>query len=99
MVRLEEEQTIDEPVPDVPRPALPPVVVGLAAYRQVAVSAPGNSATLEYKSKILINYFLHIENNTYNSMAIIALPIMSIYVFISQIFIICSCFCTHYTLL
>ena len=32
MVRLEEEQTIDEPVPDVPRPALPPVVVGLAAY-------------------------------------------------------------------
>lgn len=33
MVRLEKEQTIDEPVPDVSRPALVPVVVGLAAYR------------------------------------------------------------------
>ena len=41
-------------------------------------------------------YFLHIENNTYSSMTIIALPIMSIYVLMSQIFIICLCFCTHY---
>lgn len=32
MVRLEKEQAIDEPVPDEPRPALAPVVVGLAAY-------------------------------------------------------------------
>ena len=52
MVRLEEEQTIDEPVPDVPRSALAPVVVGLAAYRQVAVSAPGkeNIGQLAYGS-------------------------------------------------
>ena len=32
MVRLEEEQTINEAVPDVPRSALGPVVVSLAAY-------------------------------------------------------------------
>ena len=52
MVRLEKEQTIDEPVPDVPRSALAPVVVGLAAYRQVAVGAPGkeNIGQLAYGS-------------------------------------------------
>lgn len=32
MVRLEEEQTINEPVPDVSHSALGPVVVSLAAY-------------------------------------------------------------------
>ena len=32
MVRLEEEQAINKPVPDVPRPALGPVVVSLTAY-------------------------------------------------------------------
>ena len=32
MVRLEEEQTINEPVPDVPYPALGPVVVSLTTY-------------------------------------------------------------------
>ena len=32
MVHLEEEQAINEPVPDVPRSALVPVVVSLAAY-------------------------------------------------------------------
>ena len=32
MVRLEEEQAINEAVPDVPRSALGPVVVSLAAY-------------------------------------------------------------------
>ena len=52
MVRLEEEQTIDEPVPDVPCPALGPVVVSLATYRQIAVSAPGkeNIGQLAYGS-------------------------------------------------
>jgi hypothetical protein len=32
MISLEKEQTIDEPVPDVPRPSFVPVVVRLAAY-------------------------------------------------------------------
>ena len=62
-------------------------------------SPSGNSATLEYKSKIRINYFLHIENNKYSSIVIIAPPTMSIYVLVSQIFIICLCFCTHYKFL
>ena len=69
-----------------------------SAYKRFTkkYSPSGNSATLEYKSKIRIFYFLHIENNKYSSMTIIALPIMSIYVLMSQIFIICLCFCTHY---